>query len=75
MLEILHKSCLLYTSDIQVGEIPADLQDQAQEYHDKLVEQCAELDEDLMEKLDVYKRQASGRTTSYYRSSCNRNWY
>ena len=37
--------------DIQVGEIPADLQDQAQEYHDKLVEQCAELDEDLMEKF------------------------
>ena len=37
--------------DIQVGEIPADLQDQAQEYHDKLIEQCAELDEDLMEKF------------------------
>ena len=37
--------------DIQVGEIPADLADQAQEYHDKLVEQCAELDEDLMEKF------------------------
>mgnify|MGYP000826620310 FL=1 len=28
--------------DIQVSEIPADLADQAQEYHDKLVEQCAE---------------------------------
>ena len=37
--------------DIQVSEIPADLADQAQEYHDKLVEQCAELDEDLMEKF------------------------
>ena len=37
--------------DIAVGEIPADLADQAQEYHDKLVEQCAELDEDLMEKF------------------------
>ena len=34
--------------DIVVGDIPADLADQAQEYHDKLVEQCAELDEDLM---------------------------
>ena len=37
--------------DIQVGEIPDDLKDQAQEYHDKLIEQCAELDEDLMEKF------------------------
>ena len=36
--------------DIQVGEIPADLKDQAEEYHSKLVEQCVELDEDLMEK-------------------------
>ena len=38
--------------DIRVGEIPADLQDRgSREYHDKLVEQCAELDEDLMEKF------------------------
>ena len=37
--------------DIAVGEIPDDLKDQAQEYHDKLVEQCAELDEDLIEKF------------------------
>ena len=37
--------------DIAVGEIPDDLKDQAQEYHDKLIEQCAELDEDLMEKF------------------------
>ena len=37
--------------DISVGEIPDDLKDEAQEYHDKLVEQCAELDEDLMEKF------------------------
>ena len=36
--------------DIQVGEIPADLKDQAEEYHSKLIEQCVELDEDLMEK-------------------------
>ena len=36
--------------DIAVGEIPADLKDQAEEYHSKLVEQCVELDEDLMEK-------------------------
>ena len=37
--------------DIEVGEFPADLKDQAEEYHDKLIEQCAELDEDLMEKF------------------------
>ena len=36
--------------DITIGEIPADLKDQAEEYHDKLIEQCAELDEDVMEK-------------------------
>ena len=36
--------------DIQVGEIPADLKEQAEEYHSKLIEQCVELDEDLMEK-------------------------
>ena len=36
--------------DIQVGEIPADLQDQAQEYHDKLIEAVAETDEELMMK-------------------------
>ncbi len=36
--------------DITVGEIPADLKDQAEEYHEKLVEQCAELDEDVMMK-------------------------
>ncbi len=36
--------------DITIGEIPADLKDQAEEYHEKLVEQCAELDEDVMMK-------------------------
>ncbi len=36
--------------DITIGEIPADLKEQAEEYHDKLIEQCAELDEEIMEK-------------------------
>ena len=36
--------------DIEVGAIPDDLKDQADEYHNKLIEQCVELDEDLMEK-------------------------
>ena len=36
--------------DITIGEIPDDLKDQAQEYHDKLIEQVVELDEDIMER-------------------------
>jgi elongation factor G len=36
--------------DISITEIPDDLKEQAQEYHDKLIEQCAELDEDVMER-------------------------
>ncbi len=36
--------------DITIGEIPAALKDQAEEYHSKLVEQCVEFDEELMEK-------------------------
>ncbi len=36
--------------DIVVGPIPDDLKDQADEYHTKLVEQCVELDEELMDK-------------------------
>ncbi len=36
--------------DITIGEIPDDLKDQANEYHDKLIEQVVELDEDLMER-------------------------
>ena len=36
--------------DITISEIPDDFKDQAAEYHDKLVEQVVELDEDLMEK-------------------------
>ena len=38
-------------AEVNEIEIPADLKDQAEEYHDKLIEQCAELDEDLMEKF------------------------
>ncbi|MHC0039209.1 elongation factor G [Pseudoneobacillus sp. C159] len=37
-------------TDITVGEIPAEYQDQAEEYREKLVEAVAELDEELMEK-------------------------
>src|SRR4051794_6768064 len=37
-------------TDIEVTDIPADYQDQADEYREKLIEAVAELDEDLMEK-------------------------
>ena len=37
-------------NDVRIEEIPDDLKDQAQEYHDKLIEAVAETDEDLMMK-------------------------
>ncbi|PMC34169.1 elongation factor G [Bacillus sp. UMB0899] len=37
-------------TDIQVGEIPEEYQDQANEYRESLVEAVAELDEELMER-------------------------
>ncbi|MGG3449688.1 elongation factor G [Domibacillus aminovorans] len=37
-------------TDIEVTDIPADYQDQADEYREKLIEAVAELDEELMEK-------------------------
>ena len=37
-------------TDIEVREIPEEYKAQAEEYHEKLVEAVAELDEDLMEK-------------------------
>ncbi|MBQ3665203.1 MAG: elongation factor G [Lachnospiraceae bacterium] len=37
--------------DITVTEIPEDMKDQANEYHDELVEKICELDDDLMEKF------------------------
>ena len=36
--------------DITVGEIPADMKEQADEWHTKLVEQICDLDDDLMEQ-------------------------
>ncbi|MEI5909190.1 elongation factor G [Bacillus spongiae] len=37
-------------TDIEVRDIPAEYQDQADEYREKLIEAVADLDEDLMEK-------------------------
>ena len=36
--------------DISIEDIPDNLKDEAQEWHDKMVEQIVELDEELMEK-------------------------
>ena len=36
--------------DISITDIPDDMKDQAEEYHEKLIEQCVEFDEDLMER-------------------------
>ena len=37
-------------NDVRVEDIPEDMKEQAQEYHDKLIEAVAETDEDLMMK-------------------------
>ena len=37
-------------NDVRVEEIPEDMQEKAQEYHDKLIEAVAESDEELMMK-------------------------
>ncbi|KZO00573.1 elongation factor G [Bacillus badius] len=37
-------------TEIEVGDIPEDMQDQAEEYREKLIEAIAEFDEDIMEK-------------------------
>ena len=36
--------------DIRVEDIPADMMDKAQEYHDAMIESAAEQDDDLLEK-------------------------
>ncbi|MBQ7782708.1 MAG: elongation factor G [Oscillospiraceae bacterium] len=36
--------------DIRVEEIPADMLDEAKEYHEKLIEAVAEMDDEIMEK-------------------------
>ena len=36
--------------DISITDIPADMQDEAEEWHTKMVEQICDLDEELMEK-------------------------
>ena len=53
MVDLVRMKSLTWESDVQgaepvVGEIPADLADQAKEYREKLVEAAVELDDDAM---------------------------
>ncbi|MFB2839474.1 elongation factor G [Floridanema evergladense] len=54
IIDLVKKKAFVYTNDqgtdIQETEIPEDLQDKAQEFHQKLVEAVAETDDELMNK-------------------------
>ncbi|MFO1442020.1 elongation factor G [Bacillus sp. Bva_UNVM-123] len=54
IIDLVEMNATFYKNDlgteIEEGEIPAEYQDQADEYREKLIEAVAELDEDLMEK-------------------------
>lgn len=54
IVDLVEMNATFYKNDlgteIEEGEIPAELQDQAEEYREKLIEAVAELDEELMEK-------------------------
>ena len=55
VVDLIQMKALIWESDeptnYVVKDIPADLQDKAKEYHDKLVEAVAETDEKFMEKF------------------------
>ena len=42
---------MILGTDIEVGEIPEEYREQAEEYREKLIEAVAEVDEDLMEEI------------------------
>ncbi|KQL52119.1 elongation factor G [Heyndrickxia shackletonii] len=54
IIDLVEMKAIMYGNDLGTEiteiEIPAEYKDQAEEYHEKLVEAVAELDEDLMEK-------------------------
>jgi len=54
IIDLVEMNAVFYSNDlgtdIEVREIPEEYRAQAEEYHEKLVEAVAELDEDLMEK-------------------------
>ena len=56
VVDLIQMKSIVWNDDTQgaeyeVGEIPAELKDEAQEWHDKMVEQAAECDDTLMEKF------------------------
>ncbi len=54
LVDLLHMKLLTFTKDgtaVSVGEIPADLKEQADHLHEELVEKIAETDEALMNKF------------------------
>ncbi|MCP3764438.1 elongation factor G [Domibacillus sp. A3M-37] len=54
IIDLIEMKATFYGNDlgteIEVGDIPAEYKDQADEYREKLIEAVAELDEELMEK-------------------------
>ncbi|MPV87520.1 elongation factor G [Georgenia ruanii] len=56
VVDLVNMRALTWRGDVKIGEdyeveeIPADLQDKAEEYRAKLIEQVAEADEELLEK-------------------------
>ena len=55
IIDLVHMKAIVYYDDLgkdyREEEIPADLKDQAEEYHTALLEECAETSEELMEKF------------------------
>ncbi|MBQ3574996.1 MAG: GTP-binding protein, partial [Clostridia bacterium] len=55
MIDLVKMRAIIYRDDmgtvVDETDIPADLQDMAQEYHDKMVEAAAEADDELMMKF------------------------
>ena len=55
IIDLVHMKAIVYYDDLgkdyREEEIPADLKDQAEEYHTALLEACAETSEELMEKF------------------------
>ncbi|WP_042478617.1 elongation factor G [Bacillus ndiopicus] len=54
IIDLVEMNATFYGNDlgteVTVGEIPADMMDQAEEYREKLIDAVASVDEDLMEK-------------------------
>ncbi len=59
--------------DIRVEEIPDDMKEKAQEYHDSLIEHVAEQDEELMEKYFAGEELTIEEIKTCIRKSCLAN--